>query len=279
MRKLLKWLLTMCVILTLVGIAATGCASTEETAIGDTRTEKNAAVESEPAAPIDTVEAVETLEEETPRETAGQENARRSAQSYLETAAFSRKGLIGQLKYEGYSTADATYAVDAVRPDWNEQAARAAAAYLETSAFSRKGLIGQLRYEGYTEAQAVYGVNQTGLSDGGTQEAVGGGGTPGNASRETPAQANARRSAESYLETASFSRKGLIGQLEYEGFSNADATYAVDAIKPDWNEQAAKSAKSYLETSGFSRSGLIDQLMYEGFTEQQAVYGVNKAGL
>jgi len=105
----------------------------------------------------------EAPEEEASDETAGQENARRSAESYLETAAFSRSGLIKQLKFEGYSTADATYGVDAVSPDWNEQAARAAKSYLDTSAFSRSGLIQQLVYEGYTQQQAVYGVNQTGL--------------------------------------------------------------------------------------------------------------------
>lgn len=102
---------------------------------------------------------------------------------------------------------------------------------------------------------------------------------------ETAGQANARRSAESYLETAAFSRKKLIEQLssEYgEGYSKADAIYAVNHINVDWNEQAAKSAKAYLATSPFSRQGLIEQLSSEygeGFTHAQAVYGVNAAGL
>ena len=48
---------------------------------------------------------------EEPSETAGQENARRSAESYLDTAAFSRSGLIKQLQFEGYSAADASYGV------------------------------------------------------------------------------------------------------------------------------------------------------------------------
>ena len=56
-------------------------------------------------------------------ETAGQENARRTAESYLDFSAFSRSGLIKQLTFEGYSEADATYAVDAVAVNWNEQAA------------------------------------------------------------------------------------------------------------------------------------------------------------
>jgi hypothetical protein len=35
-------------------------------------------------------------------------------------------------------------------------------------------------------------------------------------------------SAESYLEYTAFSRSGLIDQLEYEGFTTAQATYGVD---------------------------------------------------
>jgi len=97
--------------------------------------------------------------------------------------------------------------------------------------------------------------------------------------KETVAQANARESAAQYLDTAAFSRSGLIDQLKYEGFSVKDATYGVDAQKANWNNQAALSAQQYLDTSAFSRQGLIDQLMFEGFTQAQATYGVNQAGL
>jgi len=70
-----------------------------------------------------------------------------------------------------------------------------------------------------------------------------------------------------------------IDQLEYEGFTTAQATYGVDYLNVDWNEQAWMSAESYLDYSAFSRSELIDQLEYEGFTTAQATYGVDKAGL
>ena len=73
-----------------------------------------------------------------------------------------------------------------------------------------------------------------------------------------------------------FSYSGLIEQLEYEGYSTEDATYAVDHCGADWNDEAAKKAEEYLNTMSFSRSGLIEQLEYEGFTHDQAVYGVNK---
>ena len=70
-------------------------------------------------------------------------------------------------------------------------------------------------------------------------------------SGETAGQENARRSAETYLDTMAFSRKGLISQLSSsagEGYSRADATYAVNHIDVDWNEQAAKAAQNYLDT-------------------------------
>jgi colicin import membrane protein len=95
----------------------------------------------------------------------------------------------------------------------------------------------------------------------------------------TVSQQNALRSADNYLEFAAFSRTGLIDQLEFEGFSTEDATWGVDRVTVDWNEQAADSAKAYLEFSSFSHSGLVDQLVFEGFTAEQAEYGVSQTGL
>ena len=47
---------------------------------------------------------------------------------------------------------------------------------------------------------------------------------------ETIGQQNAREKAESYLNSSSFSRSGLIDQLLYEGFSQAEAEYGVKAV-------------------------------------------------
>jgi hypothetical protein len=95
----------------------------------------------------------------------------------------------------------------------------------------------------------------------------------------TLSQDNAVRKAIAYLDYSAFSKKSLIDQLVYEGYSKADASFAVDYIEVDWLEQAALKAQSYLDYSPFSRQGLIDQLVYEGFTQEEAVYGVNKVGL
>lgn len=206
--------------------------------------------------------------EQYPGETTSQQNARESAEGYLRYSAFSRDGLIGQLEYEGYSTADAEYAVDILNVNWNEQAVQVAANYLEYSSFSRQGLIDQLLYEGFSESQAQFGVDSTGL----------GGESKPDSSGLTAGQQNAIESAQSYLEYSAFSKKGLIEQLEYEGYSTEDAEFALSQISVDWKEQAAKSAASYLEYSSFSRDGLIDQLLYEGFTESEAEYGVSQNG-
>jgi hypothetical protein len=90
----------------------------------------------------------EPVAEPTKEPTTSQQNAVEKAADYLSSASFSRSGLIKQLKYEGFTTKQATFGTDAQNANWNEQAAKAAAGYLETSSFSRSGLISQLKYEG-----------------------------------------------------------------------------------------------------------------------------------
>lgn len=89
---------------------------------------------------------------------------------------------------------------------------------------------------------------------------------------------NALSKAEDYLDYSAFSKKGLIDQLKYEGYSTKEAKYAVNHVKVNWKEQAAKKAKDYMDYSSFSKSGLIDQLKYEGFTDAQARYGAKQVG-
>ena len=65
--------------------------------------------------------------------------------------------------------------------------------------------------------------------------------------------------------------------MKFEGYSTADATWAVNHVHANWNKQAVKKAKDYLEYQAFSRKGLLDQLLFEGFTRAQAQYGVAHA--
>ena len=136
----------------------------------------------------------------------GMKNALSSAKSYLSFMPFSYGGLIDQLEYEGYTTAEATYAADSCGADWNAQALKSAKNYLDISAFSYSGLIDQLKYEQYTPAQATYAADNCGADW----------------------YEQAAKSAANYLSIMSFSRSGLISQLEYEGFTHDQAVYGVE---------------------------------------------------
>ena len=94
----------------------------------------------------------------------------------------------------------------------------------------------------------------------------------------TTGQKNALERAKDYLNFMPFSYDGLISQLEFDGYDNKDAVFAVDNCGADWNEQAVLKAKSYLDYSAFSYSGLVDQLEYEDFTREQAEYGADNCG-
>lgn len=160
----------------------------------------------DPTPAPETAQPTSETPEETSAGTASEQNALQSAQSYLSFTAFSRTGLIEQLEYEGFSNADATWAVDNVTVNWGDQAAEMAETYLDYSAFSRTGLIDQLEFEGFSNQDAVEAVD--------------------NVSVDWNVQA--AEMAQDYLDYSSFSRSGLVDQLVFEGFSQEQAQYGVD---------------------------------------------------
>jgi Host cell surface-exposed lipoprotein len=100
------------------------------------------------------------------------------------------------------------------------------------------------------------------------------------AAHATPiSRANAVRLAKEYLQSQAFSRKGLVSQLKYEGFSTSDATYGASHSGANWMKQAVRVAKEYLQSQAFSRRGMVEQLEYEGFTPSQALHGARATGL
>lgn len=89
---------------------------------------------------------------------------------------------------------------------------------------------------------------------------------------------NAIKKAQSYLSHSAFSRKGLVDQLRFEGYTDDEAVFACDYLEPDWYAEAAEKAASYMSHMSFSKQGLYDQLIFEGFTEDEALYGVTSVG-
>lgn len=153
-------------------------------------------------------EAAEEPEAEQPDMTASQEQAVRKAESYLDFSAFSKKGLIEQLEFEGFSEEDATFAVEHLSVDWNEQAKSKADSYLDYSAFSKKGLVEQLEFEGFSTKQAEFAVENITVDW----------------------MEQAAKKAQDYLDYSAFSRSGLIDQLVFEGFTKKQAEYGADAV-------------------------------------------------
>jgi hypothetical protein len=82
-----------------------------------------------------------------------------------------------------------------------------------------------------------------------------------------------------------FSDQGLLQQLTSSagnGFTQAQAEYAINDLHPDWDAQAVDAAKGYMKIGGFSQAGLIQQLTSSagnGFSQAQAEYAASKVGL
>lgn len=91
-------------------------------------------------------------------------------------------------------------------------------------------------------------------------------------------QQNASQKAGQYLSIMAFSHDGLIEQLQYEGYSVEDATFAADNCGADWNAQALTKATKYLSIMAFSYDGLIEQLEYDKFTPEQAAFAADNCG-
>ena len=94
----------------------------------------------------------------------------------------------------------------------------------------------------------------------------------------TRGEKNALAKAKTYLKIMAFSKKGLIKQLKFDGFTNKEAKYGAAKCGANWKKQAAKKAKEYLSIMPFSKEGLIKQLKFDGFTDAEAKYGAKKAG-
>jgi hypothetical protein len=136
----------------------------------------------------------------------GDREALSEAKLYLSTEPFSLQGLIAQLKYGGYTTAQAIYGANHAGANWYKESLLYAKEYLSTEAFSKSGLLTQLEYSKFTASQAAYGVAHCGANW----------------------NTEAYKSAKEYLATQSFSKSALIGQLEFSGFTAAQATYGAD---------------------------------------------------
>ena len=148
----------------LVVLGSLGDSDKDKTASSSSGTTTTSRTVAAAPAPTGTV-AIGPTSSEPPKPvfTPAQENAIAKAESYLDYTAFSKQGLIEQLEYSDFSSADATFAVEHIEAnggvDWNEQAVKKAKSYLEFTSFSLQGLVEQLEYSDFTPSEAQYGAS------------------------------------------------------------------------------------------------------------------------
>jgi hypothetical protein len=175
----------------------------------------SAAVSSAPASPAQSTPAAPA----SPSMTGAQQQAVDAAEGYLsEGQGFSKQGLLGQLTSSfgnGFGQADAEFAINYLKPNWDAQAVDAASGYLsEGQGFSQQGLVQQLTSSagsGFTDAQAEYAIS----------------------SQHPDWDAQAVDAAKGYMQMGGFSRASLIQQLTSSagsGFTQAQAQYAASQV-------------------------------------------------
>ena len=150
----MKKIIPIIIIILLVVIVVIACSSGDD----------------EDKSPTPDTDTATVEENELPDMTTAQENAYESAKNYIDTMAFSKKGLMEQLTSEygeGYEKKDARFAIRLLQKrgevNWKEEAVESAQNYLDTQSFSKDGLYEQLVSdygEGFTEKQARYAVDK-----------------------------------------------------------------------------------------------------------------------
>lgn len=109
-------------------------------------------------------------------------------------------------------------------------------------------------------------------------ESLGASGAGSEESGATTGERDALSRARVYVKQTGVSYKGLLEQLEFEGYSHSEAVYGAEHCGADWKREAAQRARAYSGAMSFSRADLIEQLEREGFTHEEAVYGVEQNG-
>jgi SOS response regulatory protein OraA/RecX len=94
----------------------------------------------------------------------------------------------------------------------------------------------------------------------------------------TDTQESALARAKLYLQQGYFSERGLREKLIQDGYSAANAAFAVNRCYVDWSTQAVNAAKSYVKNRAISESALLKLLLSDGFTNEQSKNAVKKCG-
>ncbi len=94
-------------------------------------------------------------------------------------------------------------------------------------------------------------------------------------SGSTTGDIKALEKAKSYVSSLGISKASLKDFLIGDGFTESQATYAVDNCGADWNQEALQQAQSFMSSLNLPKSELEKYLLIAEFTETEAQYAVN----
>lgn len=191
----------------------------------------------------------------------GPSNVCSVAWSYLDYVPLSASGLENQLVYDGFTRSQARNAIAFLDVDWNIQAARRTGEYIRASTLiSQDELYYCLVQDGFSKEQVEYGLSKYA----GRFADIGG---------EVNWNRLAVERAAVFLLHAPYSRKGLVEQLVFDGFSPDQAEFGVAHCRTSWSAQALRKANTLMLSENLAKPDLMVSLLYEGFTMEEAEYG------
>ena len=94
----------------------------------------------------------------------------------------------------------------------------------------------------------------------------------------TVGEQNCLADALHYLDLLDFSKAGLIRQLQFDLYGEAEIKYAIENCGADWYAEAVQCAQAYTDTLSLSRQALYEQLEFEGFEVIEINYALEQLG-
>lgn len=86
---------------------------------------------------------------------------------------------------------------------------------------------------------------------------------------------SATDSAQTYVDTSSFSYSGLKNQLKFEGYPKDAIKYAMKHVDVDYKEEAIEAINDYKDSGmPFSKKEMRSQLKFEGFKKDTIDYAM-----
>ena len=92
----------------------------------------------------------------------------------------------------------------------------------------------------------------------------------------TSTEEQALETAQNRIDREGYGRLALVDTLRYEdGFSKADATFAVDNVRANWRQEAVERAQARIDGPPYTPTSLIAHVKQEGFSRDEAAFAVD----